>query len=93
MLLDWAAGQVAGRSSGIGVAVTGGVAIAILPGGCRRGDVWNLLGVGVFAADLGDADVASFAGFGEGVVAAVEILALLQGVVSRNWGAGIGEQF
>ena len=86
VLLDWAAGQVAGRSSGIAVAVTVGVAIAILSRGCGRGDVRDLLGVGVFAADLGDAYVASFAGLGEGVVAAVEVLALLQGVISRNWG-------
>ena len=55
------------------------VAVAILSGRCGRGDVRNLLGVGVFAADLGDADVASFAGFGEGIVAAVEVLALLRG--------------
>jgi hypothetical protein len=35
--------------------------------------VWR----GVFDADAGDAYVACFAGFAEGVVAAVEVLALL----------------
>ena len=37
----------------------------------------NILGDGVLAADLGDAYVGGFAGFGEGVVAGVEVLALL----------------
>jgi hypothetical protein len=45
---------------------------------CRRGDMRNLLGVGVLAADLGDANVAGLTSLGEGVVAAVEIFALLQ---------------
>jgi hypothetical protein len=40
--------------------------------------VRNLLGNGVFATDGGDTDVGGFAGFGEGVVAAVEVLALLR---------------
>jgi hypothetical protein len=31
-------------------------------GWCGRGDVGDLLGVGVLAADLGDADVAGLAG-------------------------------
>jgi hypothetical protein len=35
------------------------------------------LGVWVLAADLGNADVACLAGFGESVVTAVEVLALL----------------
>jgi hypothetical protein len=44
--------------------------------------VRDLLGVGVLAADLGDASVRSLAGLGEGIVAAVEVLALLRCVVS-----------
>ena len=40
--------------------------------------MWDLLGVGVLATNLGDADVTSFASLGEGVVAAVKVLALLQ---------------
>lgn len=54
------------------------VAVSILTGWGGRGDVWDLLGVGVLATNLGDADVTSFASLGEGVVAAVEVLALLQ---------------
>jgi hypothetical protein len=53
------------------------IGVAVLSGRGGRGDVWDLLGVGVLATDLGDTNVASFAGLGEGVVAAVEILALL----------------
>jgi hypothetical protein len=75
VFLDRAASQLALR---LGAAV----AIAVLSGWCGRCDVRDLLGVGVLAADLGDADVTSFAGFGECVVAAVEVLALLRGVVS-----------
>jgi len=45
--------------------------------------LWDLLGVGVLATDLGDANVASFAGLGEGVVAAVKVLALLQLVLEQ----------
>lgn len=37
----------------------------------------DLLGVGVLAANLGDANVSSLAGLGECIVAAVEVLALL----------------
>ena len=65
----------AGDPGAVG-AVLGGPA-GSLAGGRGRGDVWDLFGVGVLAADLGDADVTSFAGLGEGVVAAVEVLALL----------------
>lgn len=54
------------------------VAVSILTGWGGRGDVWDLLGVGVLATNLGDADVTSFASLGEGVVAAVKVLALLQ---------------
>jgi hypothetical protein len=43
--------------------------------------VGNLFGIGVLTADLGNADVSCLAGLGEGVVAAVEVLALL-GTVS-----------
>jgi hypothetical protein len=39
--------------------------------------VWDVLGDGVFAADLGDAYVGGFAGFGESVVAGVEVFAFL----------------
>lgn len=67
VLLHWATGLVL-------------LAVAVLRSGgtiwCRS-DVGNLLGIGVLAADLGDADVAGLAGFGEGIVAAVEVLALL----------------
>ena len=40
--------------------------------------MWNVLGDRVFAADLGGTDVLSFAGFREGVVAGVEVFALLK---------------
>lgn len=42
-----------------------------------RGVVRDVLGERVLRADIGDADVGGFAGFGERVVAAVEVLALL----------------
>jgi hypothetical protein len=52
--------------------------------------VWDLLGVGVLATNLGDADVTSFASLGEGVVAAVEVLALLQrSLVGIQYFAGL----
>lgn len=54
------------------------IAAPVLSGRGGRGDVWDLLGVGVFATNLGDTNVTSFAGLGEGVVAAVEVLALLR---------------
>ena len=38
----------------------------------------DLLGIGVLAADLGDSDVSGLAGLGKGIVAAVEVLALLR---------------
>ena len=40
----------------------------------------DVVGVGVFGADGCDACVGGFAGFGEGVVAGVEVFALLVGV-------------
>jgi hypothetical protein len=49
-----------------------------------RGDVRNLFGVGVLATDLGDADVAGLACLGEGVVAAVKVLALLRATIRRR---------
>ena len=50
----------------------------------------DLLGVGVLATNLGDADVTSFASLGEGVVAAVEVLALLQrSLVGIQYFAGL----
>ena len=48
----------------------------------------DLLGVGVLAADLGDASVRGLAGLGEGVVAAVEVLALLRCVWSARLRGG-----
>jgi hypothetical protein len=39
--------------------------------------MWYLIGFGVLGADGGDAGVRGFAGFGEGVVTGVEVLALL----------------
>jgi hypothetical protein len=42
-----------------------------------RGDVGDLFGVGVLATNLGNTDVSCLTGLGEGVVAAVEVLALL----------------
>jgi hypothetical protein len=47
--------------------------------GRGRGHVRDLLRVGVLAANLGDADIRGFASFGEGIVAAVKVLALLEG--------------
>jgi hypothetical protein len=77
VFLDGAACQVAlAVVDAVSVAVA--IAVAVLAGWGGRGDVWDLLGVGVLATDLGDADVTSFAGLGEGVVAAVEVLALLR---------------
>ena len=87
MFLDGAACQLALTVGGDAVSVAVAIAIAVLAGGRGRGDVWDLFGVGVLAADLGDADVTSFAGLGEGVVAAVEVLALL-----RPWLAGMRMQ-
>lgn len=57
----------------------------ILCGGAVRGrrcDVGDLLGVGMLATNLGDANVTGLASLGERVVAAVEVLALLHVVVS-----------
>ena len=77
VFLDRATGQLAlAADAAISVAVA--IAVAVLAGRGGRSDVWDLLGVGVLATDLGDANVASFAGLGEGVVAAVKVLALLQ---------------
>jgi hypothetical protein len=39
--------------------------------------VGDLFGVGVLATNLGNTDVSCLTGLGEGVVAAVEVLALL----------------
>lgn len=50
----------------------------------RRGQVWDRVWRGMFDADAGDADVACFAGFAEGVVAAIEVFALLA-LVLRVW--------
>jgi hypothetical protein len=45
----------------------------------RRGNVGDLFGHRVLASDSSDADVSGLASLGEGVVATVEILALLRG--------------
>jgi hypothetical protein len=68
VLLDGAAGLVL-----LAVAVDRSQAI-----GCRRSNMGDLLGIGVLAADLGDADISGLAGLGQGIVAAVEVLALLR---------------
>ena len=75
VFLDWAGGHVALRGSSAVAAI--GVDGDSLANGRRGGNVRDLLGVGVLAADLRHANVASLAGLGEGVVAAVKILALL----------------
>lgn len=81
VFLDGAAGQIALRgSSAVAIAADG----AILANGCGGGDVRDLLGIGVLATDLCDADVTSFSGFGEGVVATVKVLALLWIVVRQK---------
>lgn len=63
------------RAAGLQIPGCRGLSVAW----CGWGHVRDLLGVGVLAADLGDASVGSFAGLGEGIVAAVEVLALLHG--------------
>jgi len=67
VLLDGAADLVL-----LAVAVDGSQAV-----GCRRSNMGDLLRVGVLAANLGDADVSGLAGLGKGIVATVEVLALL----------------
>jgi hypothetical protein len=59
--------------------------------GVRRRGMGDVLGVGVLATDLRDADVGGFAGFAEGVVSAVEVLALL-GDVLGSWRVGEGSR-
>jgi len=45
--------------------------------------MWDVLWDWMLAANLGDANVGGFAGFGESVVAGVEVLALLQLVLEQ----------
>jgi len=52
-----------------------GLAVVVVSRWCNMRD---LLWHGVLATDGGDTDVRGLAGFGEGIVAAVEVLALLQ---------------
>ena len=53
--------------------------LAVAVGMCRGGsDVWDLLWHRVFAADGRDTDIRSLSGLRESVVAAIEVLALLQ---------------
>ena len=74
------------RAAGLHVPGRRGLSVAW----CGRGHVRDLLGVGVLAADLGDASVRGLAGLGEGVVAAVEVLALLQrSLVGIQYFAGL----
>jgi hypothetical protein len=68
VLLDWTTGLVL-------------LAVAILRDGavwCRWGDMGDFLGIGVLATDLGNANVSGLASFGERIVAAVKVLALLR---------------
>jgi hypothetical protein len=74
VFLDWTASP----------RLLGGAVVSVQAVGCGRSDVRNLLGVGVLTTDLGDTDVTGLAGLGEGVVAAVEVLALLQAIVRRQ---------
>ena len=53
--------------------------VAAVIGRARRGQVRDVLGQRVLRADRGDAGVRGLAGLGEGVVAAVEVFALLRG--------------
>ena len=74
------------RAAGLQIPGCRGLSVAW----CGWGHVRDLLGVGVLAADLGDASVGSFAGLGEGIVAAVEVLALLQrSLVGIQYFAGL----
>lgn len=61
-----AAGVAAGRRRGCGARRGGG------------GQVRDVFGLWVLRADGGDARVGGFAGFGEGVVAGVEVFAFLE---------------
>lgn len=57
----------------------------VIGAGRGRGEVGDVLGDRMAGADVGDADVRRFAGFAEGVVAGIEVLALLEAGV-RNVG-------
>ena len=54
-----------------GVAVTDTVSIA------RRGEMRDVLGIRMLRADLGHSGIRCFAGFGEGIIAGIEVLSLL----------------
>ena len=56
----------AGAAAVVGAAVDG------------RGEVWDVLGDGVLGADSAGIDAIALAGLGHGVVARVEVLALLE---------------
>lgn len=51
--------------------------IAVAVGGVGRSEMGDVFWEGVLGADGGDAAFGCFAGFGEGVVAGVEVFALL----------------
>jgi hypothetical protein len=75
VFLDWAAGA----------GLLAGAIVSVQAVRCRRGDVRDLLGVGMLAPNFGDTYVTGLAGLGEGIVAAVEVLALLRAKVrTRN---------
>ena len=63
-----------------------GAAAGVGRGGCEVGDV---LGDWVAGADVGDAYVGGFAGFAEGVVAGIEVLALLGDCEMGEGGGGV----
>jgi hypothetical protein len=50
---------------------------------CRR--VWNIFWNGVFAADGCHASIRCFAGFGESIVAGVEVLSFLKPYISNRF--------
>jgi len=56
-------------------------AVMVVVRRCRR--VWDVLWDWMFTTDLGNTYVGGLAGFGEGIVATVELLALLQLVLQQ----------
>ena len=75
MSADAAGNLLADASGAASIASTAGV-LGTGGGRCEVGDVlWDR----VAGADAGDADIRGFAGFAEGVVARVEVFALLCG--------------
>ncbi len=81
----------AAHAAGVGEGNGGRGAVERIGGIGRRGgqEVRDVFGLGVFGADGGDAGVGGFTGFGEGVVARVEVFALL--VRGRVLVLGVGQ--